>query len=452
MAAQTKRLLDIARHVAKLRAKERGERDRMKRRGIWLLRWGWMLYHEMMRDNVKIRAESLAYLSLFSLLPLLAGCFFIFTVLAQFGMVQDALNGLLSTFLSNIPFEHREFVNEYVTRFQQSYLETIQQKSGTIGVFALLILAYVGLQAYTNIEHTMNDIWGSDVRRPFLEKAGNFIVIAVVAPITLIAAFSIPIILTKIPVTAFVLEKVPLVKVLLSTLIPITLLLGTFYVLYRYVPVVRVRWRAALYGAIFSTITLELTNIFLRIYFSFFANTAYGKLAAVPLIAFWLFVVWTIIILGAEVSFLVQNQVDILARADEAPTLSEARGLIAGLAFMHAQYQSGGGAVDWEVLSEKAVLAADNLRKIIEFSLKNHWIAEVVSEAGASDEHSYLPARDLAKLKVSEVLQAFMGVQDGKTRSSWSKEWDSSIDAWLESFGKLTIADLSSKNSVTNNK
>jgi membrane protein len=452
MGAQAKRCQQIARQVAVLRANERAEKSPWKRRLVWLMRWAYMLLHEILRDRVKIRAESLAYLSLFSLLPLLAGAFFLFTVLTQFGMVQDALQGFVSTFLDNIPPEHREFVNEYVLRFQQSYLTMVQERSGTIGVFALLILAYVGLQAFSNIDHTLNDIWGSDTQRPFLEKLRNFIVVVVVAPILLIGGYSVPLILQKVPVTSFVLDSLPFLKVLLNFLVPVTLLMATFFAMYRFVPVVRVRWKAAAIGALFATIGFEITNVLLRIYFSFFTHSAYGKLATVPIIAFWLFVVWMVIILGAEVSFLVENENDIVARADESPTFSEARGLVAVVANLHGSYILGNGPVSWDWLLDKATLGAESMRKVMDFLLARGWVAEVLAD-GSTGARTFLPAKNLSEIRVSVLLSDFLKFQpDSNERTVWSKEWNSSMDSWLAHFGKKSIADLLNQRAVSNQK
>jgi membrane protein len=394
-----------------------------------------MLNHEAIRDDVRIRAESLAYLMIFSLLPLIAGGFFIFTVLAQFGFVQEALQSLVDGFLSTIPTEHREFLADYILKFKDSYLKSMTEKSGTFGIFALLILVWVGLSTFTNIEKTLNSIWSSERSRSFFVRARNFLVVSVAAPVALTAALSIPLILRKISVTNYLLNTVPLLPAFLSHVIPLSIILGIFTLMYLYVPVQKVYLRSAVVGALFSTFLLELVNVGMRIYFTYGTNTAYGKAAIVPLIGFWLFLIWLVVILGAEVSFLVQNEKEFTIPTLNNYNLNQVEGLFSILSLLQKAYQEASGPVSFQVFKNYTGLNSDDTKEMVSFLVKNRFIVE--SAGNELSDSTYVLARDLKGVLLTDVLTQLFAVQE-KKKSSPFEEWF--IDSLKELKGK-TVSD-----------
>ena len=155
--------------LRQLLVRERDERRPAPRALLVAWRWMLLLYHEYIADDVRIRAESLAFLMIFSFLPLVAGLFFLFSLFAQFGMVQDAIGDFIQRALVTIPEQHRAWLEHYVLQFKDAYLQNLAQKSGSIGIFALFILIWVGLQTFNNVDRTLNRIWGAERERPFLE-------------------------------------------------------------------------------------------------------------------------------------------------------------------------------------------------------------------------------------------------------------------------------------------
>lgn len=219
MSLQSQKIKKIGRAVLKIRQREENAVSKTELFFLRLGRWATMLAHELFKDEVKIRAESLSFLMVFSLLPLIAGGFFLFNIFAKFGFVQDALRGAIDNLLLSIPYEHREIVSQYVTQFANTYWDSVSSKSGSIGIFALFILLWVGLSTFNNIDRTLNHIWSSHRERPFFEKFRNFLVTMVLAPIVLVSALSIPLILLKMDIGAFVVEKFPLIPFLVNALL-----------------------------------------------------------------------------------------------------------------------------------------------------------------------------------------------------------------------------------------
>lgn len=439
MSVNSQKMKSIRRRVTKIRAREVAAGTSWERKFSALQRWAWMLYHEFLKDDVQIRAQSLSFLMIFSLLPLIAGAFFIFTFFAQFGMVQDAIGGMVEQFLGTIPSVHRPFINDYILRFKDSYLEGIARTSSSVGIFALLILGWVGLQTFNNVDATLNYIWSADQGRPFYEKVRNFIVVAVVAPLVLTAGFSVPIILQRLSVTRFFFEKFPLLSVLLNYVIPSVLVLGTFLMMYRFIPVRRVWWKSAFYGALFSTFTLGLVNLLMRVYFALGTQSAYGKAAVVPLIGFWIYALWIVVILGAEVSFLVQNGHDIFAARERGPSVKEGEGLIQVLLALFEAYRDGSGPLRFESLRELSKMDTFQTRSCLQFLTRQKLVVECGAGPAAGE---YVLAKDIAAISVEELLRKFFALEESSGKSASERAWEKGLDQWMNSFKKVSIPDL----------
>jgi len=440
MSLQSQQLKKLGQRAARLQEREKSSAKKIAKVWAKVQRWTLMLYHEFLRDDVKIRAQSLSFLMIFSLLPLIAGGFFIFTILSQFGMVQDALQGMLSNFLSSIPLEHREFMNDYILRFKDAYLESLTKQSGTVGIFALLVLGWVGLQTFNNIDVTLNHLWSADRSRPFWEKARNFIVVAVVAPIVLTGGFSIPIILQRMPVTGYFFKQFPLLSVLLNYLVPFSLILLTFLCMYRFVPVRKVWWKSAFWGALFATVCLQLTQVLMHYYFAFGTVSAYGKAAAVPLVGFWIYLLWIVVILGAEVSFLVQNGREVFVVDHPEPTFGEGKALLVALGCLQAAHRAGTGGVRLDLLTEKVDIPLVKLRLVLKFLVREGIAAPIATTA--DEPATYVLARSTEELSVAEILRSYYSPSLRPGNGSLDKLWNKSLLTWIDSFEKIPPAKL----------
>lgn len=435
MAPKAVRLQGLQERISALALEESSSRG-LARRKAWLQRWALMLYREYLRDDIKVRAESLAYLMIFSILPIIAGCFFLFTIFAQFGMVQEAISGLVDRLMQNIPAEHRGFIQDYTLKFKDAYLSSIAGKSGKMGIFALGVLFWVGLQTFNNIDRALNHIWASERDRPFFEQIRNFIVLTVAGPVVIISSLSVPLILKQVAVAQSVFDSVPILWRFLNFLVTSGLIVGTFTFLYRYVPVTHVRWKSAISGAVFSALLLQIANALLNVYFRIGTNSAYGKAAIVPLLGFWIYVMWMIIILGAELSYLHQNEKYYIAQRAHSPTWIELEALLAVGAELVTAHFEGRNPVSFAELHTIARLDVTTLRSILNFFEDKGIALRVISEGESESDDTYALARDVNQDRVADILGEYTLKSRPEISSSpWRQAFDASLQAWLASFG-----------------
>jgi membrane protein len=445
MSERNQRISKLEHQIRHAQRRQAAAVTRGERAKWFLARWFLMLNWKILKDDVTVRAESLAFLMTFSLLPIIAGLFFIVSIFTKFGMVQETVNQVTERILSAFPDEHRVLFTEYVVKFRDGYLDSLSSKSGSLGIFALLFLFWVGLRAFNNMDRTLNFIWFSERQRPFLEKVRNFVFVAVAAPFVTIGSLSVPLILAKTPVTRDIMLQVPFLKTLLNLVIPSLLTWGVFTMLYKYLPVRRVKLSAALWGGLFTTVMVYAANAILQIYFKHGTQSLYGKAAIVPLMGLWIYWVWIIVILGAEVSYLIQNQQYLSKVGRRTPSFFEGECLLAVLLYLQEAYNKGENPVHFETLFNHTLLESDALRRIIRFLERRNIVIQVASNADSVDTE-YSLAREMKDMSLRELLNDFL-FQDRPrvAASAVDPYFNKSLEKWLDGFENKTIADFTKR-------
>lgn len=400
MSLKERKLRNIENQVRKTYQME-CESTGMRRHGYRARRWAEMLYHEVLRDDVAIRAQSLSYFTLFSIMPVMAGLFLMLNFFSQWGPVQNQFQSLLGQILQPIPDDYRETLMSFILEFKDDYLAKITTKSSSIGIFALGVLIWIMAKVFFNVEDMMNRVWLSSEDRPWFERIQNFIVCAVVLPLCMIVAISLPGLLSHFGGgrASFLLEQG----------LPMLLEFFGMSFLFKYFPNVRVRWKSAFYGAGFSAFLLVFANVFLKIYFKFGTETAYGKAAVLPIVAFFVYVFWMIFILGAEVSFLIQNRSLFLGKRAPTTTLAEAALLQDLLKLLNQQFTEAKTPMTADELAEHFGMPLKSVQKVIRFLQKHQIVAEALpkKKSGAS---AYVLVRSVETFNLGKLIKDYLDI------------------------------------------
>ncbi|HVJ63989.1 MAG TPA: YihY/virulence factor BrkB family protein [Bdellovibrionota bacterium] len=415
----------------------------VKKSFYWVAKWFLMIGHESVKDNSKVRAESLAYLMIFSLVPMLAGAFFIFSFFTQFAFVQESLQNGLHRVLSNFPTEHQQVILEYGTMLKDRYLASISRGSAKLGIFALGVFLYVGVQTFNNVEGTINHIWGADTNRPFFEKLRNFLVVAVVAPLAITASLSLPLIIRaswgKSIDGVMVLSSI---EAFIGWIIPVALTFATFLVIYKFIPVRHVNWRAAAAGALCGSVGLQLANSLVSLYVRFATHTTYGKAAVFLVLGFWIYIVWMIVIIGAQISYLTSDGKYLLKGREAPPSMYEGYSLILVLARLLKIHKEGGDALTYQQLFDVTHLSAWELRRVMAYLEAKHFVARIAGGESVI-EGSYLLAKDISETQPSEILKDFMRANvEVLPESHQSDRYHRTFNEWAESFDQVGFRDF----------
>lgn len=252
----------------------------------WLKRFSLpAIIGELKLTRCFVMAGNLAYISILAIVPLMAVSFSILTAFPIFSGIQDTIQKFILT--------------NFVTAFAQTVQEHLQQflaqttQLSISGLVMLLITAFVLIAA---VEKAFNDIWQVKNHRKFTHAFLLYWAILTFIPILVGGSFLFSSYLLK----NFLGEHVILFSVL-SVLMPYICTYLGFYFMYLVVPNCSVSAKQAAVGALIAGILFEIARILFGWYMAYFADYTliYGALAVIPTFLVWLYLFWTIVLLGA---------------------------------------------------------------------------------------------------------------------------------------------------------
>lgn len=278
--------------------------------------------HEM---HVAIRAAALSYSSLLALGPLVA----IAVLISGFALgnqdpafAAQAVNRVISFIAPQVaqydqagPQEQKsdpalpaatpemvQLINNFIT----------SSRSGTAGLIGILTLFIIVIGLFTTIENTFNDIWGVRRGRSWMARIIYYWSVITLGALLFFTS------LTLLSAGAFMnvfFEKIPLgaqLKSMFVWMLPsgsVLLLVFILTLFYRLVPHTRVRWPAAVLGAVIVTGLLFLNNYLAFLYFKrvVLSKSLYGSVSIIPILMIGLYIFWFFVLVGGQITYAVQN-------------------------------------------------------------------------------------------------------------------------------------------------
>jgi len=291
----------------------------------YLFRIGSLVQSGFAKNNIFVRAAALCYSSLLALGPL----FVLMILVAGFalGRVEETS---LTTFLNKAVTFAAPSLSEYTVEENESgtattlaeqlistdLISTLNEfienaKRGTVGVIGILVLIVIAIQLFTAIEKTFNEIWGVRRGRSWLNRVlsyWTFLSLGALLSFGSIAVYSAGTyvqVVENLPMGAQILKLLAWMAPLLAFLL-ITLLLVFFY---KFIPNTHVFLWPALFGSIVVTTLLFANNYFSFLYVSYVirAQSLYGSLSIIPVLMLALYIFWTFILIGGQITYAIQN-------------------------------------------------------------------------------------------------------------------------------------------------
>jgi membrane protein len=269
---------------------------------IKVLRITLLTFRGFVENKCQLRASSLTFYSLLSIVPVMAMAF---GVAKGFGF-QRTLEREVGKALS----AHSEIASQ-IMNFANNLLDNT--KGGLVAGIGFAFLLWAVLKVLSNIEQSFNEIWGVQESRTWVRKVSDYLSLMFLLPLlflvssaaTVIVAGQIQAITTKVSLLGYF---APVIHILLR-LLPLLVIWFMFTLLYIFMPNTHVRIRAALVAGIAAGTAYQLFQ-FLYVTFQVGVakyNAIYGSFAALPLFLIWLQASWMIVLSGAELSFATQN-------------------------------------------------------------------------------------------------------------------------------------------------
>jgi membrane protein len=386
-------------------------------------------------DELSVRAASLSYWSLLSLVPFLAVTF---SVLKAFGG-HDLIAPLLIALLEPLGHDRHEIVKRIVGFVDNTNVGVL----GAVGVAGLFytVIALIG-----NVEEAVNQIWRAHPVRNWTRRYGEFLGFLLIVPVLLFATFAM---IAAAQSTWLVesLVELPgfeLAIALLTQALPFVLLWAGFTVLYKLVPSAEVNLRSALFGGALAAIFWHVAGF---VFASFVVNSVnyreiYSGFAIVVVFFIWLNVAWLIVLIGGMMAYLHQHA-DLYARGHTVDTLDhvvqEWLSLTALVAIAH-HHVSGEGPVSERQLSDRLGVSLGQIDEIVERFVRHGVLLRAADPPGLS---LAAPPETISAVKVFKIAGGDFESPDAERDVVFEllRQRDSALQRGLEGITLRSLVD-----------
>lgn len=349
------------------------------------------------QDRMRLRAATLTFVTLLSLVPFLAVAFSLFTA---FGGLEEVGERVKALVVDAIAVQQREVVNDYLDRFVGG------ANAGGLGAFGSITLFVTAVSTISNIETAFNDIWGVAEARGWLRRFQVYLPVVTLGPVLFGVAFSTVVAVEGSATVKSVLEAAPGLRVLLR-LGPVLLYTLTFGGLYLIVPNTRVRVVPALLGGAVAGVTWVLGQQVFTVYAAraISYSAIYGSFGAVPLTILWIYVSWTLVLLGATVSFAVQSA---RTYAPDREVGSREQEHVASRLILEVarRFDAGEGPTSDQTLIDASAVPARLGRRLLARLVERGLLVRVVLQ---DEDYGFAPGRPLSSLSLADVVEALRG-------------------------------------------
>jgi membrane protein len=263
------------------------------------LRYPAALIRDWLSGDTSIRAMSLAYTTLLSLVPLMV---FSFAILKGLGAHAD---------LRLIVHEFFRPVGSAATQLTESVMQFVANMRGELlGSIGLAFLVYTVMTTIQKVETSFNFVWRVGRRRSFGRRFTEYLTIMILGPILLAVALGLLGSAENSPVARWLYAVAPFAAILgvLGRILPYAIVTLVFTCMYAFIPNTRVQFRAALIGGVTAGIIWALVGkVFTAvIVYSSQLVAVYSGFAIVLTTLIWVYLSWLILLIGAQLAFYVQ--------------------------------------------------------------------------------------------------------------------------------------------------
>lgn len=354
-----------------------------------------------LRDHGTIvRSAALTFYTLMSLVPVVA---VVFAVIKGFGLTDGLIDDLYGLFPRN-----PEIV-DYLIRFAENALA--RTRGGVVAAVALTTLFWAVIRVFGSIESAFDNIWEVKSSRSVARKWADYIAVVMIVPVLWVAAGALGGYLRDLlPFDS------PQIYTLLTRLASLAVIWAMFTLLYLIIPNARVRLGSALMAGIVAGTLFMLFQwgyVYLQRWMTSY-NAIYGSFAALPLLLVWMQTSWEILLFGGELSFAYQN----IARfAEERESLlishdQRRRVMLAVMLVVVRRFRDDRSATAAEAIRERLQLPTRIVNDVL-YRLTEAGQLLAVSTADGTADAAYVPAYDIASMRVCDLFEAIDRAGEG---------------------------------------
>lgn len=402
---------------------------------LGLVRIGHAVIRSVVGEQLTLRAMSLVYTTLLSLVPLLA---ISFSVLKGFG-VHNQVEPLLLNLLAPLGDKGVEITTEII-----GFVENI--KVGVLGFVGFGLLFYTVVSLMQKIERAFNHTWHISSERSLGQQFRDYLSVIIIGPALVFAAVGIMASLMNTAVIEMISAIHPFGLVIknVAKLAPYLMIVAAFTFIYMFIPNTRVRLRSALIGGVVAGL---LWNAAGWIFASFVVNSAqyaaiYSTFATLIMFLIWLYLGWLILLVGASISFHDQHPEYVTATRRENRMSNRVREKLALLTAYLISNSFYRNAPNWtaDAIAQRLAAPMDATERVLMALEDQGLLARTGSEPPA-----FLPARPLETTKITDVLDAVRMANESSYLSPEKLPREHAVEVLLEDIDAARTAALGGK-------
>ncbi len=356
------------------------------------------ILYSVIRDiaggQLTLRAMSLVYTTLLSVVPLIA---FSFSVLKGFGFHRQA-EPLLYNFLQPLGQKGVELTDQII-----GFVDNVSGK--LLGGIGLLLLVYTVVSMVQKVESSFNYIWHVQQARSLARRFSDYLSVILVGPVVMVATMGL---IGTISSHTFV-QRISQVEPVGSTILlagkfaPVLLLTVLFTFLYVFITNTRVKLGPALIGGVAAGVMWAVGG---KLFASFVMGSTkydaiYTSFAIVIIALIWLYVSWLILLIGSQVAFYVQHPEYMRIGQRRVAALGRQRDAMALELMLRVGQDFLDGTPERDVNEVAGAIGVpgDTLGPVADCLRRAGLLT--ITEAGA-----LIPGRDIAGIRLFEIFAA----------------------------------------------
>lgn len=259
----------------------------MEKRWKWLKAFIKFVFIQFNRKQASAMAAELTLSNMLALVPLMTVAVSLMAVFPNFEGVNTQVQSLIfDNLMPETGLAVQEHLNEYVS------------KSKNLSAIGFGFLIVTSLLLMRSIDRSINALWETPTQRKGIHKILAYWAMLTMAPILIAASLAASSYFAALPIVADL-------SGLLTIGLPFILIVLAFAALYMVVPFTQVKFYKAVIAAVITAILFETAKYGFAIFVTKFSSyeLIYGAITAIPIFFLWVFLSWSILLLGVIICF-----------------------------------------------------------------------------------------------------------------------------------------------------
>lgn len=367
----------------------------LQRAVVFVLRVLHMLLRELLGGQLNLRAMSLVYTTLLSIVPLLAVSF---SVLKGFG-VHNTIEPVLYNLLAPLGPKGAEITSRII-----GFVENVNV--GVLGSVGVALLIYTVIALLQKIEAAFNFVWQVEHLRSLSQRFSNYLSVILIGPVLVFSAIGLTasIMNTGLAQQLFAVEAFGTLLEVSGKLVPYFLVCLAFTLVYVFIPNTRVEFRAATIGGLIAGVLWQTTGWGFALFIASSSKYAaiYSSFAILILLLIWLYLCWLILLVGSQIAFYVQHPQYMTLHRVKFVLSNRLREHMALQIMYLVGYNHYYNMPPWNLdgLTARLGLPDEPVRRVIAIMTNGGYLVET----GTEEPPIYLPVHDISTIRLADIL------------------------------------------------